>query len=57
MESFREHIRPFHHKIVYIKVTKMGEINANAVIWISRRTDGQHDVREEIVVPVGGVSS
>lgn len=35
----------------------MGEINVNAVIWISRRTDGQYDVREENVVPVGGLSS
>ena len=34
----------------------MGEINDNAVIWISRRTDGQYDVREEIVVPAGGFS-
>jgi len=35
----------------------MGEINANAVIRISRRTDGQYDAREETVVPVGGLSS
>jgi hypothetical protein len=57
MEPFREHIRPFHHKIVYIKVTKMGEINGNAVIGISRPTGGQYDAREEIVVPMGGLSS
>ena len=35
----------------------MGEINGNAVIEISRPTGGQYDAREEIVVPVGGLSS
>jgi hypothetical protein len=53
MKPFREHILPFHHEIVHVKVSKCGEINNNSVRWITRHTDGQYDDHGEIAIPTG----
>jgi hypothetical protein len=55
MKPVREHILPFHHKIVHIKVPKTRENRYQCSKLILYHTDGQYGFRVEIALPASGL--